>query len=990
MNEKRTLLANTLPAFDGFSDRRFEQFTHRLFSFRIADDLKGIHDEAKLMSGVGEKGRDVSLFFNGLVSGVVQCKLNTSSGFTKPNAIKEIIKFVLHSLADKSLIPNIDSFIYYLVISHKAANTTIELLNNFNKKVVKEPKLEEWTNSVINSYQAFSSLTYQSIEKELKDTLQRLQVKLMQDSDISEYIFKDNELRKEFFEVSTVIETEPVTKILEEINKNIVNEPTEKIAIFKDQYKRIATPFLSSVRFLGHAIRFNKPQNMCIENLYVSPFFDKIESDKNVELLNKRKSKKLTSKYIINNKKHTIVLGAPGAGKSLLVKSLILSLFEGGDVVPFRIELRKYIQEKKRTNLSILDYLPILFKSEYQIDCADKDMFESIVSNSKTVFLFDGLDEIFDIAQKEKTANDIVNFCRSYPLTRSIITSRFIGFNDVEFDEGLFDKLSITPFDNSQIERFIDNFFATQINVKEVMLQDAKDCKKQIESVSDDLKSNPLILSLMSMLALNSVKIPDSKLEVYQSITETLVEKRDREEKELQFDIKNVKNLKGAFSSLAFWQYTQNSSNKKVTNDMAIQHLANYLLLKNNCEEEEEARESAEHFLNYAEQRSIYFDNSFTHKTFSEYYSANFIYINYNNNPSKINIRDRIIKEHLGDPAWHVVFELLFSMVDKHVDDFDVITDLFHPHINTKSALANLFLLSQITLLSNIDKHLISNLFSNALKVLLSSDLDYQSKDAAKLFQKVKVFVSIPKYFQLLKQIVLQMEKNLKSESANTAFYELSRLLSNGTETRLTENDELFNKAEESSLLLYNLRNKNKFSLKECRMSFNALQIFEQIKIPYGQSSFYLPLVSSFLSSEPDENEGDEYEEFINLIEDVDVDIKEAEDRINWVMQFSNIFNNHNFVLNLFKCYSHRELKNRAPFKSMIKQTMVNSLNQVISGKKSSKNDTNQLALIDKLRQFVDCLDDEGSSDLLEEILLKEVPDLLYKQKNSTNESIPV
>ncbi|MEL0661213.1 hypothetical protein V6255_19175, partial [Psychromonas arctica] len=67
---------------------------------------------------------------------------------------------------------------------------------------------------------------------------------------------------------------------------------------------------------------------------------------------------------------------------------------------------------------------------------------------------------------------------------------------------------------------------------KKLRVQEATNCKSQIQTVIVELKSNPLILSLMSMIALNKVQIPDSRLEVYESIKETLVEKRDIEEKE--------------------------------------------------------------------------------------------------------------------------------------------------------------------------------------------------------------------------------------------------------------------------------------------------------------------------------------------------------------------------------------------------------------------------------------------------------------------------
>lgn len=943
MNTKPKIIANTSHNFSSFDSRRFEEFTCRLFECRLNDDLNHVHNKATLMVGVGERGRDIKLTRNGVNSGVVQCKLNTSGNLNSSMVAKEIIKFTLHSILDRDLIPDITNFIYYFTISHKAANTTIDLLDDFNKQIIIHPKLPAWIQAVIKESKCFSSIDYSSVKHELHRILKSLKVEWLQGSNLNGLVHKYPIITPEFFEVKTVIDSSKVVDALDNIYKKLSPELEPKLNNFLEKYNSTASSHISSVRFIGHATKFNKPQNMTINNLYVEPLLIREKVDDELTPSNLHKEE-LTTSDLLANKNHCIILGDPGAGKSLLVKNIMLLLLKGKKHTPIRIELRKYVQEKNKHNLSIIDYLERLLKFEYQIENITKDVLSYLIEHTPTYFLFDGLDEIFDISQKEQTVGDIVNFCSTNLLVKSITTSRFIGFNDIEFTEGLFDKFSITPFNDDQIDQFIDNFYTTQLNNKKQREIEAIDCKSQLAGVSNDLKSNPLILSLMSMLALNNVKIPDSRLDVYQAITETLVEKRDKEEKELKFNIKNIRSMKGAFSSLAYWQYCQNSNDKKTTNDMAIAHIANYLFQKNNCTDFDEAKESAVQFLEYAEQRSIFFDNTFTHKTFLEYYTANYICINFNNNANKLGERDAVIGEHLGDPAWHVVFELLFSMIDNQVDDNDVITALFEPHIESDSLSAMQFLLTQIKQLINIDDNLISNIFKKSIIQILNNE---SSENRALLYHQLGHYISLGWHKETIQSIMFNIEDTLSTQEESHCFYYLAHSFNFDKKNIFYQNTKAFSEALNTSYALFIDYYSMDASLSLANKLFGLNILLEDGPFTFDGGR-YIPLLSIWLIKENQSSAQD----FVNIISEF-FDAGLEEELTSTITRFH--FMKVKTVKNLFSTYACKPNPNKDYIKSILVQVMKSGLN---------KKDE-----LDELDEFVKTLDDIDSSNLLHQLI---------------------
>ena len=136
---------------------------------------------------------------------------------------------------------------------------------------------------------------------------------------------------------------------------------------------------------------------------------------------------------------------------------------------------------------------------------------------------------------------------------------------------------------------------------------------------------------------------------------------------------------------MAFWQYeTLISPNTEVTYHKA-RIVVSESLIKKKVADDDNSLQIAEIFLNYAQKRSIYFDNNFTHKTFLEYYTAYWLYSNIEKK-HLINERNNYISKYISNPFWFIVLELLLNLIDKDQPDTDILDDIISQHISNKNS----------------------------------------------------------------------------------------------------------------------------------------------------------------------------------------------------------------------------------------------------------------------------------------------------------------
>lgn len=707
-------------------DRQFEELTFSLYKEKVKnEDIK--FEDVHLMPGVGENGRDCILTINSIIHGVIQCK-KLKVNVSDKVLVEELIKLCLHIRISNDIY---NSQIDYIIASSTGLTTkAIELLSQISSEyIIKNFDFDLIIEQTINKYSKLNTVVDIKLKNEIKSIIDRFKFYAYIPTDFNNDLNKYKHLIDTYFDVKKVIDVNSFNMVKNELLQKLDpdSKTKENIESFLKMYKVNAAEKLNVVNFIGFDIHRHrqKPKEVELNDLFVAPLFSKkIKTDNKDQEYYIESDLKLSR--ALEGSKNLIILGDPGAGKSLLVKFIIHQLLSRNqdtignrkllDYTPFRIELRKYNERRETT--SITKYLTEILSSEYNCNINESEL-NHFFNENKFILFFDGLDEIFNLSHKIKVKELIEMFSISYKNSKCIVTSRFIGYHNINFKEKHFEEYSIQPFDNEQIEELVTKFYSSQYTNSEKRSKYIGECNKQLnKDVDTELKSNPLILTLILILTSNNIIIPDSKLEIYEACTKTLVDSIDTYEKELKIDLP-IKSKRAIFSHLAYWQYELSSNNKIVTYDKALKCISDFLIERKEADDYSESQDKGAKFLTYAENRSIYFDNNFTHKTFLEYYTADYLYINFitkaNGNAKRKLIS--IIKKYLHNPFWYIVFELLFNRIDKEQIDNELLDEIIEKQLNTDSIDVYYFLISNV---SNID-----NLSNSIKKIIIRKSIDF-------------------------------------------------------------------------------------------------------------------------------------------------------------------------------------------------------------------------------------------------------------------------
>lgn len=189
--------------YDALSSENFELLLYSVYKANLSSD--DWYDNLRLMITGADQGRDIWLTYQEKPVGLIQCK-RVKPGFTAPEAIREVIKFLLNAELEPSLLPDPNGFRFILAVSSEPAGTTTDFfqtpLNSLDKL---DDDLKRFTETVISTYTHLSKLDINIVLPKVKSSLRAMCYTLHRSVDLDEMLESLPHVRQRFFRVKLVI-----------------------------------------------------------------------------------------------------------------------------------------------------------------------------------------------------------------------------------------------------------------------------------------------------------------------------------------------------------------------------------------------------------------------------------------------------------------------------------------------------------------------------------------------------------------------------------------------------------------------------------------------------------------------------------------------------------------------------------------------------------------------------------------------------------------
>lgn len=615
-----------------------------------------------------------------------------------------------------------------------------------------------------------------------------------------------------------------------------------------------------------------KEVQMELENIFV-PLAITIQQRivPNIQDKSNNRTKNSFESIEILNHRSLVILGDPGSGKSTLLKYLSTKITELRksehllkNIVPIFFRLSDYSDFYKKDRKSIYEYITNYFDNQYQ------NIYKENFEYSNMLILMDGLDEIAETSLRLKVTEQVMDLIARYPNNRYIVTSRIVGYQESKLG-GSFVHYKLLPFRKDQIKIFSDQWYKsiaanTDKNFEHAKIQSESLYKSIYRNPSVfKLASNPLLMTIISMIHYQGKKLPSKRVELYEISTETFLEHW------VQLRITNDNQLKDKaeiveiLAPIAF-EIHKTKSNALIEENEFKEKFLKYFINIHTNKTLHEAKYICNGFINFLRQQTGFFYEKgvddegnrfygFMHLTFEEYLAAiEFV--------SRWSEKEILIEDYIFQPRWTEIIRLAASQIRlsfKGKAGRTQTSNFIEDILNVKDEFMDAYRPLQIACLIisddvSISDELLNRIFDEIINILSTKNYFTLIKSFSKLFSellqsdKQSYFISrlkeslTIKNETFLKNITIILADNYNYTSISDILKEISKnsvirdQLLAASHINSIRNELFFKEIEKKYFYQYDFEsiNDDKKLLRSSIISFFELKKLTMYKVKYN------------------------------------------------------------------------------------------------------------------------------------------------------------
>ncbi|MFD3377636.1 MULTISPECIES: NACHT domain-containing protein [unclassified Streptomyces] len=380
-----------------------------------------------------------------------------------------------------------------------------------------------------------------------------------------------------------------------------------------------------------------------------------------------------------------VVLGNPGVGKSTMTQNLVHQLSRSGSGIAYAPLVVSCKDVPGADGAAyILSAITRALRENLQLEVAEEAIGD-LATLGRSFVIFDGIDEIVDVGRRMNFVRTIEAFANRFPLIPILITARRVGYSKAPFDTRHFDIYELDDFSLEQVGQYTEKWFAATGRSE----QDRLAFLRETENVPD-IRTNPLMLSLLCALYRARGYIPRNRRTVYEACADLLFQRWDAM-RHIEQPMDHRHYGTRLMQELALFFYKSQTAQAGVQEGQLRKLIATFFTDTASVDEVD-ARTRAQDFLDFCADRAWLLSYQgtdsvdhrlfgFTHRTFMEYFAAEALV-------RRARTLDEVVKEMVlayDRDASSVLADVIFQCADDKYDGGarDVVLSLMERSKNT-------------------------------------------------------------------------------------------------------------------------------------------------------------------------------------------------------------------------------------------------------------------------------------------------------------------